>query len=156
MPTSNIDHQTKPRESGTHALAAAAAELEDAALDAVASATHSQAAADHVEAGVNRAATAVRSGASAVRRGARGIAARLPATVRAARAGAQWTMTALHTLPDQTLRSLAATSMGLGAGLSFTRAGRLGTVVGMVPAMVMETAIAVRPVAPGVPEVATK
>jgi len=151
MTTPKIGHQTQSRESATDVLAPAAAELEGVALDAVASATRSQAAVDHVEAAVHGVATAARSGVSAVRRGVQGVAARLPATIRAARAGAQWTMTTLHTLPDPTLRSLAATSMGLGAGLSFTRAGRLGTVVGMVPAMVMETAIAVRPVAPSVP-----
>jgi hypothetical protein len=153
MATLHIHRKTKTQAAEAEAVAA----LEGVAHGAKASA---RAAAGHVEAAVNGAvpavATAARSGVSAVRRGARGVVSRLPATVRAARAGAHWTMTSLHTLPDQTLRSLAATSMGLGAGLSFTRAGRLGTVVGMVPAMVMETAIAVRPVAPSVPEVATE
>jgi hypothetical protein len=104
------------------------------------------------EDGVGRPARSVRAmartGASAVRHGMTGLAARLPATLRVTRAGASRTVGALQTLPDATLRSLAATSVALGAGLSLTRAGRLATVAGMVPAVVMGTAILVRPVAP--------
>ena len=151
MATLHIHRKTKTQAVEADAVAA----IEGAAHGAKASA---RAAAGHVGAAVNGAvpavATAARTSVATVRRGANGVAARLPATFRAARAGAHWTMTALHTLPDQTLRSLAATSVGLGAGLSFTRAGRLAAMVGMVPAMVLSTAIAVRPATPRVLEVA--
>ncbi len=93
-----------------------------------------------------------RTGASAVRHALTGLAARLPTTLRVTRSGASRTVGALQTLPDTTLRSLAATSVALGAGLSLTKAGRLATVAGMVPAVVMGTAILVRPAAPIVQE----
>ena len=105
---------------------------------------------------VHGVAAVARSGASAARRGAGGLAARLPGALKAARGGARWAVGALQTLPDPTLKSLAATSVGLGAGLSFTRAGRLAIVAGIVPAVVVGTAIAVRPVAPGIPESAQR
>jgi hypothetical protein len=93
-----------------------------------------------------------RTGLLAARRGAGVLAARLPGTLAAARGGARWAVDTLRSLPDPTLRSLAATSVGLGAGLSFTRAGRLALVAGFVPAVVVGTAIAARPAAPRIPE----
>lgn len=74
-----------------------------------------------------------------------GLVARLPAIVRATRAGVHGTLGVLQAFPDQTLRSLAATSVGFGVGLSFTRARRLAIVAGMLPAVLAAAAIAARP-----------
>jgi hypothetical protein len=109
---------------------------------------------DSLDAAVTRASAAaagIRTGVSAVRRGVLGLLARMPATARATRTAARETVGALQTLPDDTLRSLAATSVGLGVGLSFTRARRLAFVVGMVPAALIGAAIVARPVEPLVP-----
>jgi hypothetical protein len=95
---------------------------------------------------VSEAVAGVRSGVSAVRRAMVGLIAHLPATARVTRTATRETMGALQTLPDDTLRSLAATAMGLGIGLSFTRARRLAFVAGMVPAALIGAAIAARPV----------
>ncbi len=94
---------------------------------------------------------AARSGASMARRGAGGLWARLPGTLRTTRAGAAGAVGALQALPDPTLRSLAATSVGLGVGLYLSRARRLAIVAGMVPAILMGAAIAVRPLEPSSP-----
>jgi hypothetical protein len=96
-------------------------------------------------------ATFARTGVSVARRGAAGLVGRLPGTLKATRAGAQGAVGALQTLPDPTLRSLAATSVGLAVGLYLTRARRLAIVAGMVPAVLMGAAIVVRPVEPGLP-----
>lgn len=70
----------------------------------------------------------------------------VPGTVRATRAGAQDTTNALQTLPDSTLRWLAAGSVGLGAGLRLARAPRIVVAAGVVPALMAGAAIALRPV----------
>ena len=72
----------------------------------------------------------------------------MPGTLKATRDGAQWTVETLQTLPDETLKSFAATAVGFGAGLSLTRARRFSVLVGMVPAMVVGVAIAARPAKP--------
>ncbi len=97
------------------------------------------------------AAGRVRVGVSAVRRGVVALMGRAPATVRATRTAARGTVGALQTLPDSTLQSLAATSVGLGVGLSFTRARRLAFVAGMLPAVLIQAAIAGRPAEPRAP-----
>ena len=97
------------------------------------------------------AAARVRVGVSAVRRGVVGLMARVPATVRVTRTAARGTVGALQKLPDSTLQSLAATSVGVGVGLSFTRARRLAFVAGMLPAVLIQAAIAGRPVEPRAP-----
>jgi hypothetical protein len=71
---------------------------------------------------------------------------RVPGTVRATRTGAQDTTSALQTLPDSTLRWLAASSVGLGAGLRLARAPRIVVAAGVVPALMAGAAIALRPV----------
>lgn len=132
--------QTVDRQTGTQdaeAFATSIAERERA-LDASAAAGADHPAADRV-------ATTDHGDGSTIRRRASGLARRLPATFAATRVGAQLTIKALQSPPDPTLRALAATSVGFGAGLDFTRAGRLAAVAGMVPAMIMGTAIAVRP-----------
>ncbi len=75
----------------------------------------------------------------------------LPGTVRATRAGARDTASALQTLPDSTLRSLAATSVGLSAGLRIARAPRIVVAAGAVPALIAGAAIALRPAEPAPP-----
>jgi hypothetical protein len=87
-------------------------------------------------------------------RGAGLIVKRVPATVNATRAGAQGTTSALQTLPDSTLRWLAASSVGMGAGFYLARAPRLAIAAWVAPALVMGAAIALRPTVPVVPAVA--
>lgn len=87
----------------------------------------------------------------AVRAGGRIVATlvrRIPGTVRATRSGANETTNALQVLPDSTLRWLAATSVGLGAGFYLARAPRLLIAAGVAPAVVMGAAIAFRPIDP--------
>jgi hypothetical protein len=69
----------------------------------------------------------------------------VPGTVRGTRAGAADTTSALQTLPDSTLRGLAATSVGLGAGLYLGGAPRLVVAAGVVPALAAGAAIMLRP-----------
>ena len=76
----------------------------------------------------------------------------VPGTVRATRTGAQDTTSALQTLPDSTLRWLAASSVGLSAGLRLARAPRLVVAAGALPALLAGAAIALRPVGPAAPE----
>ena len=86
-----------------------------------------------------------RSTVAAAGRGTTTVVARLPTTIRATQVGATEATGALQSLPDPTLRSLAATSVGIGAGLYLARAPRAVVVIGMVPAMLMGAAIATRP-----------
>jgi hypothetical protein len=83
-----------------------------------------------------------------VRRGI--IAAREhgPSAARATQGGARGTTSALQRLPDSTLRWLAATSIGLAAGLQVAGAPRLVRAAGLAPALFMGAAIATRPAAP--------
>ena len=76
---------------------------------------------------------------------------RLPATVRATRIGMESTTTALQALPDSTLRWIAATSVGLGAGLRLAGAPRLVSAAGAAPALLVGMAIALRPPKPALP-----
>ncbi|HEX7472680.1 MAG TPA: hypothetical protein VF323_06330 [Candidatus Limnocylindrales bacterium] len=73
---------------------------------------------------------------------------RVPGTMRATRSRAQGTTSALQTLPDSTLRWLAASSVGLGAGFYLARAPRLIIAAGVAPAVIMGAAIAMRPIEP--------
>jgi hypothetical protein len=79
-----------------------------------------------------------------VRSGATLLVERVPGTIRATRAGAEGTTTALQTLPDPTLRWLAAGSVGLGAGLSLAGAPRLVVAAGVAPALIVGAAMALR------------
>lgn len=85
------------------------------------------------------------------RAGATKLVARVPATMHATRAGARATTKALQTLPDSTLQWLAASSVGLGAGLYLTGKRRLVIAAGVAPALVMSAAIALRPIKPVAP-----
>lgn len=79
-----------------------------------------------------------------VRSGATLLVERVPGTIHATRAGAEGTTSALQTLPDPTLRWLAAASVGLGTGLSLAGAPRLVVAAGVAPALIMGAAIALR------------
>ena len=73
------------------------------------------------------------------------LIARAPGTMRATRVGAHSTTSALQTLPDPTLRWLAASSAGLSAGFYLAGAPRLVVAAGVAPALIMGAAIALRP-----------
>jgi hypothetical protein len=83
--------------------------------------------------------------ASAARAGARALLDRLPGTVRATWVGANGTTSALQTLPDSTLRWLAAGSVGIGAGLFLAGAPRVVVAAGVAPALAMGAAALARP-----------
>ncbi len=85
-----------------------------------------------------------------VRRSTERLIARTPAALRAARVGVDGTTAALQTLPDSTLRWIAATSVGLGAGLRLAGAPRLVSAAGAAPALIVGAAIALRPTEPAV------
>jgi uncharacterized protein YjbJ (UPF0337 family) len=76
---------------------------------------------------------------------------RVPGALRAMRAGVGGTTAALQRLPDSTLRWIAATSVGLGAGLRLAGAPRLVSAAGAAPALVVGAVIALRPSEPAVP-----
>jgi hypothetical protein len=76
---------------------------------------------------------------------------RVPATISATQAGARATTTALQHLPDSTLQNLAASSAGLGAGLYLAGRRRLAVAAGVIPALIVSAAIAVRPVKKAAP-----
>jgi len=71
---------------------------------------------------------------------------RTPGTMQATRAGAHALTVALQTLPDSTLRWLAAGSVGFGAGLYLAGAPRVVTAAGVAPALAIAAAIALRPI----------
>lgn len=83
-----------------------------------------------------------------VRRAFTAMRAGTPSAARATGAGARGTTNALQRLPDSTLRWLAATSLGLAAGLQVAGAPRLARAAGIVPALFMGAAIALRPALP--------
>ena len=85
------------------------------------------------------------------RNGATRLVGRVTGTKNATRAGAHATTSALQTLPDSTLRWLAASSVGLGAGLYLAGKRRLVIAAGVAPALIMGAAIALRPFKPVVP-----
>ena len=88
---------------------------------------------------------------TATRNGVRKLLRRVPATIEATQAGALATTSALQQLPDSTLQSLAASSAGLGAGLYLAGRRRLAVVAGVIPALIVGVAIAVRPVKKAAP-----
>lgn len=65
--------------------------------------------------------------------------------VTATRAGFGWTSRKVQALPSSTSQSLAAGSVGLGAGLLIGGAPRLVAATGVAPAVVIGAAILLRP-----------
>jgi hypothetical protein len=90
----------------------------------------------------------VRSMAERVPTMGRSIAARVPSVARTARAGARSTTSSLQRIPDPTLRWLAATSIGMAAGLHAAGAPRLIRAAGITPALLIGIAVAMRPIEP--------
>jgi hypothetical protein len=76
---------------------------------------------------------------------AKAFVSHLPGSVHATRVGANATTSALQILPDSTLRGLAASSLGLGAGFYLAGVPRLVTAAAMAPAMIIGAAILLRP-----------
>ena len=76
------------------------------------------------------------------------LVAQAPGTARATRIRANATTSALQRLPDSTLQGLAASSIGLGAGLYLAGSPRLVAAVALTPAMMMGAAIVLRPTTP--------
>ena len=79
------------------------------------------------------------------RTGAERVAGRLPDAAERARLGVEQTTTTLQTLPDPTLRLLAAASVGLATGLHLAGAPRLITLAAFAPALLAGGAMATRP-----------
>jgi hypothetical protein len=73
------------------------------------------------------------------------LVAHVPEAMRATMARANATTSALQLLPDSTLQGLAASSVGLGAGLHLAGLPRLVTVAAVTPAMIFGAAIVLRP-----------
>jgi len=65
--------------------------------------------------------------------------------VAATRAGVGWTTRTVRAMPSSTSRSLAAGSVGLGAGLYIGGAPRLVAATGVAPAVVIGAALFLRP-----------
>lgn len=80
------------------------------------------------------------------------LVGRMPDTLDVTRTRARGVASALQTLPDPTLQWLAATSVGLSAGLFLAGKPRLVIAAGIAPALAMGVAIVARPVEPVVPE----
>lgn len=87
----------------------------------------------------------VTGGIRTARTGAARLVDRAPETMHAARAAAVDLTTNLQKAPDSTLRWLAATSVGVGAGFYLRRSPRLVVAAGILPAVVMGAAIVLRP-----------
>ena len=85
------------------------------------------------------------------RTSAASVTERVPGALRAMRAGVSGTTSALQSLPDSTLRWIAATSVGLGAGLRLAGAPRLVSAAGAAPALIVGAVIALRPTERAVP-----
>ena len=100
---------------------------------------------------VARVPQAVRAARSGVQAGAETVVGHAPQAAGAARAGVHGTAVALQQLPDSTLRSLAASSIGLGAGLYLSGRRRLAIAASVVPALLAGVAITRPPVEPVVP-----
>lgn len=91
------------------------------------------------------------SAVALARIGAATAVERTPGALRAMRDGVGAATAALQRLPDSTLRWIAATSVGVGAGLRLAGAPRLVSAAGAAPALVVGAAIALRPTEPAVP-----
>jgi len=101
--------------------------------------------------GRRRLANFVRRAEGAVDRGlatAGPLFTQLAGTARATRLRANATTSALQHLPDSTLQNLAASSIGLGAGLYLAGLPRLVTVAAITPAMIIGAAMGLRPARP--------
>lgn len=76
--------------------------------------------------------------------GAERVAGRVPDVAERARLSVEQTTTRLQTLPDSTLRLLAAASLGLATGLRLAGAPRFVTLAAFAPALLAGGAMATR------------
>lgn len=130
-----------PTEAATRAmedLAAAHDEVDGLPDDA-------RSAADQVRSAVAGLMDRMPNVAGAARDGVDQVAARLPNAVERARAGAVEANFTLQTLPDPTLRLMAAASIGLTVGLFLRSAPHVLTLVSVAPVLFVVGAIITRP-----------
>ncbi len=123
-----------------------AAEIIDAAQDAggdIADETRSRA--GRVRGAIEDAVDHVPEVLASARTGAERVAGRMPDAAARARLGVEATTTTLQTLPDSTLRLLAAASIGLATGLQLAGAPRLFIFAAIAPAFLAGGAMATRP-----------
>jgi hypothetical protein len=99
---------------------------------------------------LRRIAHRVLDGVNMARTTALAIAEQVPGTIDAARAGALDTAVMVQRLPKSTLQWLAASSVGLGAGLFLSGAPRVVIAAGMTPAVIIGAAIVARQPDPAV------
>jgi hypothetical protein len=90
----------------------------------------------------------VSSAATTARDGVNSLVEHAPGALGATRAALSDSTSALQALPDSTLRWLAASSIGLGAGFALAHAPRLAVAAGVAPALLIGRAIALRPAEP--------
>ncbi len=99
---------------------------------------------DQVRSAVGDAADRVPEVLETARTNAERAAAQLPDAADRARTGLEDTTTRLQTLPDDSLRVMAAASIGLAAGLFLAGAPRLVALMAATPALFAGAAIATR------------
>ena len=99
----------------------------------------------HTEKGSNALATRLRGAVRIARSTGPMLGRRSARAVATTRTGLGWTMRRVQAMPSSTSRSLAAGSVGLGAGLLIGGAPRLVAATGVAPAVVIGAAILLRP-----------
>jgi len=104
-----------------------------------------KAAAGQVRDGVSGAMSHVPEVLDSAKSGIDQVAERMPAAVETTREAAIRTNTRLQAMPDQTLRMIAAASVGVSTGMTLARAPRIFAFVALVPALFVGGAIATRP-----------
>jgi hypothetical protein len=104
-----------------------------------------QAETTNTENGSNRLAGQLRGAVRIARTTGPMLERRSARAVAATRAGVRWTTRRVQAMPRSTSQSLAAGSVGLGAGLFLGGAPRLVAATGAAPAVVIGAAILLRP-----------
>jgi len=99
----------------------------------------------NTEKGSNMLAAQLRSAVRIARTTGPVLRRRSARAVAATRAGLGWTTRRVQAMPSSTSQSLAAGSVGLGAGLLIAGAPRLVAATGVAPAVVIGAAILLRP-----------
>jgi hypothetical protein len=99
----------------------------------------------NTEPGSNALATRLRGAVRIARTTGPKLGRRSGRALAATRAGAGWTVRRVQAMPKSTSQSLAAGSVGLGAGLFIGGAPRLVAATGIAPAVVIGAAILLHP-----------
>ena len=116
----------------------------DTADEALAAADETRSKVDQVKGAVGDAVDRVPEVLDSARTSAERAVASLPDAADRARLGVEETTTRLQTMPDSTLKLMAAASIGLAAGLQLGGAPRIVTIVAIAPALLAGGAIATR------------